>query len=330
MTDKLRELILKEYPNTLGLVVYRKGKKVIEEYFGSSHADASAHVFSITKSIVSLLFGIAEDRGLLSVKDKVLKFFPDYEPKRRQPQLEELTIEHLLTMTAPFKYRYDPWKKVCTSQDWGRTVLEFVGGKTAVGESFRYTTMGIQVLSDIFAAASGKSLNEFAEQELFKPLGIAPVPDAPIRDKASQREFSMATDLRGWARDPVGNYTTGWGLSLTANDMAKIGQLVLEKGCFEGKRIVSESYITRMTTEHTENYGYLWWLYPKGKPITIMKKTFPGCKMDTYCAQGVGGSLIAVIPEADVVISMLCSMKYAPKPRFELINDTLLPLVQGI
>ena len=231
-----------------------------------------------------------------------------------------VTIEHLMTMSAPFRFKYDPWKKVCTSSDWGLTALEQIGGKSSAGERFHYTTIGIQILSDIFQRATGKSLNAFAERELFSPLGIAPVPDVPITDKESQMRFSKTTEMRGWARDPSGHYTTGWGLSLTAEDMAKIGLLVLNKGSFGGRQLVSQSYIDHMTSCRQKNYGCLWWVYPKNEPLTIMRKTYSGSKADIFCAQGVGGTLTAVIPEADTVISMICSMKYFPRPRFELID----------
>ena len=318
--NELRNIIMKDYSNTLGLVVYHSGEKTDEEYFGDFRAEHSAHIFSATKSVVSLLFGIAQDRGLLSLEDKIPEFFPEYTPKRCQPQFSEVTIEHLMTMSAPFRFKYDPWKKVCTSSDWGLTALEQIGGKSSAGERFHYTTIGIQILSDIFQRATSESLNAFAERELFSPLGIAPVPDAPITDKESQMRFSKTTEMRGWACDPSGHYTTGWGLSLTAEDMAKIGLLVLNKGSFGGRQLVSQSYIDRMTSCRQKNYGYLWWVYPKNEPLTIMRKTYSGSKADIFCAQGVGGTLTAVIPEADTVISMICSMKYFPRPRFELID----------
>ena len=319
--NELRNIIMKDYSNTLGLVVYHSGEKTDEEYFGDFRAEHSAHIFSATKSVVSLLFGIAQDRGLLSLEDKIPEFFPEYTPKRCQPQFSEVTIEHLMTMSAPFRFKYDPWKKVCTSSDWGLTALEQIGGKSSAGERFHYTTIGIQILSDIFQRATGESLNAFAERELFSPLGIAPVPDAPITDKESQMRFSKTTEMRGWARDPSGHYTTGWGLSLTAEDMAKIGQLCLNKGVYNGKRIISANWIDEMTRPRViENqnwqgmeYGYLWWILDRDKKV--------------YAALGNSGNVIYINPEKNIVIAVASYFKPTVMDRVDLIRKHIEPFV---
>lgn len=135
--EKIREIIGKEYANTLGIVVYKNGEKVIEEYFEGAHENESVHTFSIVKSIVAILVGIAIDKGYLEgVHQKVLDFFPEYKLKRNQEQLKDVTIEHFLTMTVPYKFKSEPWTKVCTSEDWGGKILEQVGGKEAIGECF--------------------------------------------------------------------------------------------------------------------------------------------------------------------------------------------------
>ena len=83
-------------------------------------------------------------------------------------------------MTVPYKFKIEPWTKVCTSEDWGGKVLEQVGGKEAIGERFHYSTLGIQVLSNVLTKATGMSLKEFARKYLFEPLGIQEVPDANV------------------------------------------------------------------------------------------------------------------------------------------------------
>ena len=331
MKEKIREIVCKEYDNTLGIVAYKNNKKVYEEYFNGANSDEAVHAFSITKSVVSILIGIAIDKGYIeSVNQKVLDFFPDYKLRRNQEQLKDVTIEHFLTMTVPYKYKYEPYKKVFTSQNWGEKVLEFIGGKQKIGEKFHYSTVGIQVLSNILVRTTGVSLKEFAQRYLFDKLDIPNVPDVEIHDKESQLEFYHSRNVRGWAKDPDGYYTTGWGLSLTTDEFAKIGLLCLNNGMYNGEKIVSENYIKEMFTEREKNYSYMWWIYNKDEKIQILRKEYNTGKYDSYCANGVGGSLIAVIPEDQVVICMTCSLVYNPKIRMELINNYLLPYIDNI
>ncbi|MBQ2938457.1 MAG: serine hydrolase [Clostridia bacterium] len=331
MKEKIRKIVCEEYSNTLGIVAYKNNKKVYEEYFNNANKDESVHTFSIAKSVVSILIGIAIDKGYIkSVNQKVLDFFPDYKLKRNQEQLKDLTIEHFLTMTVPYKYKYEPYTKVFTSENWGEKILELIGGKEQVGENFHYSTVGIQVLSNILTKATNMSLKEFAQEYLFNPLGIKDLPDAPIHDRESQEKFYKTRNIRGWAKDHNGYYTTGWGLSLTTDEFAQIGLLVLNNGMYDGKRIVSEKYIKEMTKEREKNYGYLWWIYHKNETIKIIRKEYNTGKFDSYCANGVGGSLIAVIPDDNIVICMTCSLVYNPKIRMELINNYLIPYIDSL
>lgn len=329
--EKIREIVGKEYANTLGIIAYKNGKKVIEEYFENAHENESVHTFSIVKSIVAILVGIAIDKGYLeSVHQNVLDFFPEYKLRRNQEQLKDVTIENFLTMTVPYKFKSEPWTKVCTSDDWGGKVLEQVGGKETIGERFHYSTLGIQVLSNVLSKSTGMTLKEFATKYLFEPLGIQDVPDANVYDRNSQAAYYKVRDNRGWVKDPSGYYTTGWGLSLTTDEFARIGWMVLNKGMYGGKRILSEEYISEMLREREDSYGYLWWVYKKNRTIKIMRKEYDTGKYDSYCMNGVGGSLVAIIPEMDAVICMTCSLVYNPKPRMELIYHYLIPYIEKL
>ena len=169
--EKIREVVGKEYANTFGIIAYKNGEKVIEEYFKGAHENESVHTFSIVKSVVAILVGIAIDKGYLEgVHQKVIDFFPEYKLKRNQEQLKEVTIENFLTMTVPYKFKSEPWTKICTSGDWGGKALEHVGGKEQIGERFHYSTLGVQVLSNVLAKATDMSLKEFATKYLFEPL----------------------------------------------------------------------------------------------------------------------------------------------------------------
>jgi len=293
--------------------------------------DESIHTFSIAKSVVSILIGIAIDKGYIkSVNQKVLDFFPHYQLKRNQEQLKDVTIEDFLTMRVPYKYKYEPYTKAFSSNDWGEFVLTQVGGKEQIGEKFHYSTIGIQILSNIIHKASGMDLKEFATKYLFEPLEIKDVPVAPVHDKESQDHFYKTRNIRGWAKDPSGNYVTGWGISLTTDEWSRIGLLVLNNGVYNGKRIVSQEYINEMVKEREKNYGYLWWIYPKNQTMKIITKEYNTGMYDSYCANGVGGSLIAVIPEKDIVICCACSLVYNPKVRTELINNYLIPYIDSL
>lgn len=130
-------------------------------------------LFSVVKSIVAILVGIAIDQGYLeSVHQKVLDFFTEYKLKRNQEQLKEVTLEHFLTMNVPYKFKSEPWTKVCISEDWGGKVLEQIGGKEQIGERFHYSTLGIQVLLNVLSIATDMSLKEFVTKYLFEPLGF--------------------------------------------------------------------------------------------------------------------------------------------------------------
>ena len=129
MKDKIRQVVCEEYSNTLGIVAYKNNKKVYEDYFNNATKDESVHTFSIAKSIVAILIGIAIDKGYIkSVHQTILDFFPEYKIKRNQEQLKDVTIEDILTMRVPYKYKYEPYTKVFTSQNWGEKILELIGG----------------------------------------------------------------------------------------------------------------------------------------------------------------------------------------------------------
>lgn len=101
MIETIRQVVSEEYKNTLGIVVYKSGQKVLEEYFNGADRYESVHTFSMVKSIVAVLIGIAIDKGFIKdVEQKVLDFFPEYKLKRNQEQLKYVTIEHFLTMAV--------------------------------------------------------------------------------------------------------------------------------------------------------------------------------------------------------------------------------------
>ena len=102
---ELEEKIKKDYSNIAGIVVQKDGQNVYEKYFNNCTADSRIHVYSVTKSILSILIGIAIDKGYMkSVNQKVLDFFPEYKVKKGEKTIQNVTLKDMLTMTAPYKY----------------------------------------------------------------------------------------------------------------------------------------------------------------------------------------------------------------------------------
>ncbi len=159
--------------NIVQISAVKDGEAVYDDCWRGFEVRSAANVNSVTKGIMALLMGIALDKGYIKSTDqKVLEFFPDYEVKRGEKTIYDVTIEHLLTMTAPYKFRSEPWTKVCTSSDWTKAALDLLGGKKGITGEFRYTTLGIQILAGIIESASGKRCLDIANEMLFEPLGI--------------------------------------------------------------------------------------------------------------------------------------------------------------
>lgn len=315
----LEPIISEKHTNMAGIVVRHKGEIRYTNYFNACTATSPVHVFSVTKSIVSLLIGIALDRGLIGSLDQpVLDFFPDYRIKRGEKTLQQITLRHLLTMTAPYKYKSAPYTRFFTSDDWVTASLDLLGGKGQIGE-FRYTPLiGPDILSGILVRATGQSVLDFATECLFAPLGITVASSVIFQDKEEHFAFLQAKAPSGWVADPNGVNTAGWGLTLTAMDMATIGQLCLDGGKWQGNRLVSAEWINENTREHSRweqlnlPYGYLWWT---------------GIA-DGYAAMGDCGNVIYVNPRKHTVVAIASLYKPRAKDCIELIQTCIEPLLE--
>ena len=128
----------------------------------------------MTKSIISILIGIALDKGYIkNIEEKVLDYFPEYKVKRGERKIRNITLRDMLTMTAPYKYRFfAPYIKYFTSSDWVKFSLDLLGGHGKIG-TFRYAPLiGPDILSGILVKATRQSVLDFAAENLFEPLGI--------------------------------------------------------------------------------------------------------------------------------------------------------------
>ena len=160
--------------NVCQIYAIKGGKAVYDDcWHGYKTADA-VNVNSVTKGVMALLAGIAIDKGFIkSVDEKVMDFFPNYVVKRGEKTIYDVTVKHLLTMTAPYKGKSEPWKKVCTSEDWTLSVLDYLGGRGGITGEFRYATLGIQILAGVIERATGDRCLDFANRFLFTPLGLS-------------------------------------------------------------------------------------------------------------------------------------------------------------
>ena len=299
-------------------------KPVYDDCWHGFKTDDAVNVNSVTKGVVALLAGISLDKGYIkSFDQKVMEFFPDYAVKRGEKTIYDVTIRHLLTMTAPYKGKSEPWKKVCTSQDWTLTTLDYLGGRKGITGEFRYATLGIQILVGIIERATGEKCVDFANKNLFEPLGLPRRIIHGDSSKEDQFDFYMNKNPRKyeWYSDPQGTVTAGWGICMSALDMAVMGAMVLGGGQYKGKRIVSEEYIKDMTTPHLKlgerfgfmNYGYLWY-----KPYD---------DRDVYAAIGDSGNIIYVNKEANISVGITGTFKPRIFDRVEFIEQKVLPAI---
>ena len=296
------------------------GKTVYEDCWRGFKPEDAMHVMSVTKGVMALLTGIAIGKGYIKSTDqKVIEFFHGYTVKRGEKTIYDVTLKHLLTMTAPYKYRSEPWKKVCTSDDWTKATLDLLGGRSGITGEFKYATLGIQILAGVIENATGEKLIDFANRNLFLPLGI---PEHVIHgdsSKEDQFDFVMNKNPRKneWYSDPKDVVTAGWGLCLSARDMAKLGELVLDNG----RDIIPESYITDMLTPKLKlgerfgymGYGYLWY-----KPVE---------DHEAYAAIGDGGNIIYANRKENVSVGITGTFKPLIFDRFDFIEKNVLPLV---
>lgn len=314
-SEKLAELestIKSEYSNINGIVVVRKGYLAYEKYYNGYGPNDTHHVASVTKSIISALIGIAIDAGYIqNVDQKVLDFFPEYVTNAAQKQ--QITIRHLLTMTAPYPFEdwHEPLDKLCQQPNWITYTLHMLGEQGKLGD-FKYSTAGAHLLSAIITRSTGKSARKIANERLFKPIGMKEIPDYEMKSFGFDDLFGK--NVKGWVKDPNGNSIGGWGLTLTPRDMARFGLLYLNRGIWNNNQIVSKAWIDESTMINTNHYGYLWWVHEEDGVFA-------------YLARGDGGNVICCVPEKDLVVAIASGFIMSPRDRWALIKECVIPVV---
>ncbi|MEN6417771.1 MAG: serine hydrolase [Clostridiaceae bacterium] len=226
-----------------GVLVLKNGKLITEAAFGAY----DQHVWHIThsecKSITSLAIGILIGEGKLKLEDKLIDIFAGRVSRINQLTHRNITVKHLLTMTSGITFNE---AGSVTETDWVKCFLESAVLKEP-GTSFNYNSMNTYMLACIIKQITGEGLTDYLTPRLFAPLGIT--------------NFF-------WEKCPMGNEKGGWGLYILPEDIAKIGQMVLDGGTFEGKQIVPEEWIKEATRSQAAtpktlgdyDYGYQIWV----------------------------------------------------------------------
>jgi len=258
-------------------------KLIIEEYFNKQTADQQHDLRSVTKSITSLLLGIAIDKGFIdSVDDPVSKYVTDPAPKKnKDPRKSDITIRHLITMSSGMDCNDGDKKskgqedRVYKKKDWLQYFMDLpmINDPGAVSN---YCTMGQILMTEIVSRASDMPIDQFADTYLFSPLGI--------------------TNLSWGHTSKKKVIASGKRLYMIPRDMAKLGQLILNKGKWNDQQIISEEWIEQSTADQIQlsgiGYGFLWWNIPMDAN---------GKKVIAKSATGNGGQYIMVLPELNMV-----------------------------
>jgi len=287
-----------KYNDIHSILIIKDGKLVLEEYFATNGKRFGAfikevfrkkphHLASTTKAVLSALCGIAIDKGYIkSVNEPIYQYLPDcshlFSARKKRIQ-----IKHLLTMTAgweweQFKYSWsDPRNNA--AQMWNcQDVIQYVLDRPLAaepGEKFKYSNGVPVVMGTVLKNACGMEVDKFAAQNLFQPLGIS--------------------DYL-WTRYFDGSLETDGGLALRPRDLAKIGQLFLNRGNWQGKRIISGQWINGSTKQRMKFDGFWGWSY--GYYWMQVDLNDKGRKIHSYFVPGDGGQLLSVFPDLDMVI----------------------------
>jgi CubicO group peptidase (beta-lactamase class C family) len=285
--------------NLHSLLIIRNGSIVSETYFQSYTAQTTHKVYSVTKSVMATLIGIAIDkRSIEGVKEPVADFFRGDAFQHPDAGKDAMTLEDLLTMRSGLDWQEQDatFRDLYQSRDWVQYMLD-TPMREPPGQQFRYCSGCSHLLSAIIERRTGMNTRDFAQQTLFEPLGIHSV---------------------SWEQDRQGLPIGGWGLQLTPRDMAKLGYLYLHDGEWDGQRIVSTGWIKAAVERHTATdsklglgYGYQWWTYPT---------------MRAYAALGRDGQTIFVVPDLRLIV-VTTAESDGHAAIFKLIEQYIVPAV---
>jgi CubicO group peptidase (beta-lactamase class C family) len=274
-------------------MLVRHGHVVAEGWWKPEAADKPHVMHSLSKSFTSTAVGLAVAEGKLSVDDPVLKFFPEDAPVAPSVKLKAMRVRDLLTMNSGHEVEV----KFTTNAPWVQTFLAHpVPHKP--GTHFLYNTPGSHMLSAIVRKVTGETVLDYLKPRLFDPLGI---------------------ENPEWPSSPQGNTFGGWGLKIRTEDVAKFGQLYLQKGKWNGKQLVPVEWVEQATAKQVSNgsdpskdwdqgYGFQFWR----------------CRHGAFRGDGANGQFCIVLPEQDAVIAITADTRDM-QAELNVVWDKLLP-----
>lgn len=290
--------------NLHSLLVMRHGKTAVELYWDPYCAEEAQHVYSFSKSVTATAVGFAVDEGLLSLDDRLASFFPRKIDDECDGRIYSVTIEHLLTMSAGITLANEV--TMLSQVDFAKWFLN-TQFESFPGERFNYNSLDTYMLSAVLRKVTGMSLTDYLMPRLFEPLGIK----RPV-----------------WLTCPMGIECGGWGLHLKTRDMAKFTQLYLNRGIWNGRRIIPEKWVDRALgvridtnsdpkfsdrPDSRSGYGYCFW---HGRDGSVR-------------ADGMYGQYGIILPDKDTVIitTAACADQMLV---LDLLWDSIIPAIDSI
>jgi CubicO group peptidase (beta-lactamase class C family) len=313
-----------EFKKIGSVLIARNGQLVYERYF-EGDAASLRDTRSATKSITSLLIGMAiQDKKLTGTNARILDLLPEHRRRLQNldPRKDKITVEDLLTMSSPLEC--DDWndasrgneERMYLVEDWAQYILDLpIRGRMKVGEAqekpkygryFSYCTGGVFILSEVLGKTTGMRSDQYTQQRIFSPLGIANAI---------------------WVYSPLNIPQTGGGLRLSSLDLLKIVQLYLNDGKWMGEQIIDEEWVKVSITPHAaisdqQEYGYLWWL----QSFKTRDALYPA-----FFMSGNGGNKVVGFPTLNMAVA-ITSTNYNTHGMHEqtdrLLSNYILAAVQ--
>ena len=278
-----------------GYMLYRHGKLAAKSVASPYRMTDKRHVFSVSKTWTSTAIGLAVDEGLLTVEDPVISFFPELLPEVVSDNLAAMKVKHLLSMNTG--HQNDTTGRVATREPgWAKRFLS-LAVENVPGTHFVYNSTATYMLSAIITKLTGMTLLDYIRPRLLNPLGI---------------------DDIYWLESPDGINVGGWGIHITQEDMLKLGVLYLNRGVWNGRRILSEAWIDEATSAVSDNSsgGTIDWKVGYGYQIWR-------CQHNCFRADGACSQYIVVSPDTDSV-AVIISEENRMQPILDAYYDTIL------
>ncbi len=302
----VRDAIAGEAGKIHSLLVVKGDELIVEEYFHGWQRDDFHRIASVTKSVTSLLVGIARDRGQIPDLDAPIAEYYPQDADLTTGQWRDVTIRHLLTMSAGLQWSKAELRSLYgVGEQFFRRVFS-QRFRTSPGEAFQYASADVSLLAGVLSQETGTDIESFAEKALFDPLEFAGYDwDEGLTDGFNRLDGT---------------------LELRPRDMAKLGALVLREGRWRDRQVVSSEWIRESTSRHIltgdpvlSGYGYLWWVATTPEPTSAR----------VILGNGWGSQLICVFPDLDLVVVTTGGNEFNGKHLRigEVITRDLLPAV---